>query len=174
MTLSSDSLDSNYGDLFFHQKNMIYTQTSAWQCWNYACLNCLQRLWVDISEERILDLMQNQSDSFFSTNAIERILVSRWIIKSLVFLFAPRRIYNYLKEWVPLVCLIYWNNFDSVRNFPYVQDFWWKMQHFVCLVEDCGDRVKYVDQQGENFWDKGYGYIMKDQIKNTRIYKINV
>lgn len=155
---------------FYDGFTMIYKQKSAWECGQYACLNCLQRMWVNISEETMLSY-----PAMFGFPTMERILVSEWIIKGLSSLVAPRRVYNYLKEWIPLVCLIYSNNFPSVRNPPHIQDFKWKMNHFVCLVEDLGDRLKYVDQQGEDFWDKWHGYIMKDQLKwNTRIFKINI
>ena len=149
---------------------VIYKQSSAWECGSYACLNTLQRLGIDISEETILSYWP-----MFWFPAMERILTQKWLIKGLSYVLAPRRIYNYLNEWIPLICLIYWNNFDSVRNPPHINDFKWRMNHFVCLVKDCGDLVKYVDQQGSNFWDKGYWYIRKADLKdNTRIFKINV
>lgn len=148
---------------------MIYKQTTAGQCASYACLNALQRMGADISEETMLSF-----PSMFGFPDIERTLVNRWIINGLSYVVSPRRIYNYLKEWIPLLCLIYHNNFDSVRNTPFIQDFKGRMNHFVCIVEDCGDFLKYVDQQGESFWDKWHWYIRKSDLSKTRIFKINI
>lgn len=155
---------------FIYTSNMIYKQQYAGQCWSYATLNTLQRLWVDISEEKILSL-----GSMLWFPDIERTLVKNWLAKSLSCLVAPKRIETYLKQGIPLICLMYRNNFQNVRKSPFLQDFNGKMNHFVCLMEDCWDRVKYVDQQGESFWDKWHGYIMKDMLKgNTRVFKINL
>ena len=148
----------------------IYKQASAGLCWSYACLNTLQRMWVNISEEEMLSYWP-----MFWFSAMEQILVSKWLIKSLSYLIAPRRIDNYLKIGMPLVCLIYGNSFDSVRKSPHIQSFKGKMQHFVCIVEDLGDKYKVVDQQGENFADHWYWYFKKEDIKgNVRIAKINL
>jgi hypothetical protein len=153
---------------------MIYTQKSAWQCWNYAFLNALQKMWVNILEKEILDLSPWGADTFFWYDKAERLLIAKWLIKSLSYIISPRRIDTYLAKGEKLVALIYKNNFNSVRNTPYIQDFKWKYNHFVCVVEDCGDRWKVVDQQGENFAEKWYWYILKSNIWNVRIAKINL
>jgi len=146
---------------------MIYKQSIAWQCGQYACLNALQRLGVEITEQEILSY-----PAILWFPAMNRILRHYQNI-GISRVISPRLVSNYLKQWKPLVCLIYSNNFESVRNPPHIQDFKGHFNHFVCLVEDCGDLLKYVDQQGANFWDKGHWYIRKEDLKNTRIYKIN-
>lgn len=149
---------------------VIYKQATAWQCGQYASLNCLQRLWVKITEQEILSY-----PAMFGFPAMEKILRHYQWIKGLSLLVSPRRVSNYLKEWIPLVCLIYSNNFDSVRNPPHIQDFKGHFNHFVCLVEDQWELLKYVDSQGDKFGDKGYWYIRKEDLKgNTRIFKINL
>lgn len=146
--------------MVYKKITMIYTQSQAWQCWMYATLNCLQKMGVEITEKEMLSF-----PSVFWFPDIERTYSKRGLFSSLSYVIAPRRIDNYLKEWKPLICLIYGNNFNSVRNYPFVQDFKGKMNHFVCLIEDLGYMYKYVDQQGEKFGDKWHGYILKDQMK---------
>lgn len=155
--------------LFYRMKDIIYKQSIAGQCGSYACLNTLQKLWVDISEEKMLSL-----GIMWGFPAMEKILVKNGLISSLSYIIAPKRVDTYLAKWEKLVVLIYSNNFDSVRSSPYIQDFKGKMNHFVCMVEDCGDTWKVCDQQWENFADKGYWYIKKSDYRNIRIAKINL
>lgn len=153
--------------LFSRMKDIIYTQKKAWECWSYACLNALQRMWVDISEEKIISFW-----SMLWYPDMEKTLISKWIIKGLSMIVSPRRIDNYLKAWEKLVVLIYHMNFESIRNTPYIQDFKGKMNHFVCIVEDLGDRYKVIDQQGYKY-DSGYWYIKKEDMKgNTRVARL--
>lgn len=153
--------------LFYRMSNIIYTQKSQWECIRYAFLNALQLSGVKITEQEILAM-----EPMLWFPWMERNLKELWIIKWLEYPKNISTINWLLKRWNKLPCLIYRNNFESVKKAPYLQDFGGKMQHFVCIVEDCGDRFKVVDQQGENFWDKWYWYILKTDFTKIKVARI--
>lgn len=147
---------------------MIYTQKIAWQCWQYAILNALQHMWVAITEEEILAL-----GTMMGFLAMQNKLTKAWYIKSLTILWSEYLVDMWIKKQ-PLVAKLIKNNFSSVHNPPYINDFKGTMWHFVCLIEDMGDKYRYIDQQWENFWDKWCWYILKSDFKNLTVVKLNV
>lgn len=146
----------------------IFKQTEAGECGWYSLLNTLIRLWVDITEAQLKTMPR-----MMWVPAMRQNLKKYGLWKGIVQLVSPRLIENTLKQGIPLICLMYGNNFASVRKTG-IQDFKWTMQHYVCLESDYGDRIRYVDQQGESFWDKWHWYIMKTDLNKTKIYKVNV
>lgn len=144
-------------------QTVIYKQQYAGQCWSYATLNCLQRLWVKVTEQEVLSWW-----SMLWFPDIDRTLrkYKKW---QLGYLKNKNLVESFLRRGIPLMALIYRNNFNSTRYAPYLQDFRGKMNHFVCLVEDCGNKFKVVDQQGENFGDKGYWYIDKKDFSKIKV-----
>lgn len=140
---------------------IIYRQSYAWQCGSYACLNALQRMWVNITEHEMLAL------GFMGWyNDIRRTLTKAgyitWLSSRLI---SPRRIDNYLAKGHKMVVKMIRNNFESIRHPPHIQDFKWIMWHFVCLDADLWDKWRYIDQQWEKFGDKWHWYILKKDIK---------
>ena len=144
----------------------IYKQTSQGQCWSYSVLNTLQLSWYKITEQEVLSW-----GSMLSFPDMNR-TIKKHSIWTLGYLNNIKLIESFLKRWHKLIALIYRNNFKSVKNAPYLQDFQWSMNHFVCLIEDCWDKIKYRDQQWESFWDSGNWYILKSDINKIKVARI--
>ena len=145
----------------------IYKQTYAWQCWSYSILNALQLSWIKITEQEVLSW-----GSMLSFPDMSRTL-KKHSLWTLGYLNNIKLVESFLKRWKKLPCLIYQNNFKSVRNSPYLQDFQGNMNHFVCLIEDCGDKFKYRDQQWESFWDSGNWYTLKSDFTKIKVAVIH-
>lgn len=147
---------------------MVYTQTRSWECGSYASLNALQHAWVKVTEQEILAL-----GALMWFSAISRALRLAGYIKSLSYPLTQRQVDQQLARWVALIAKLTKNNFKSAWYSPFINDLNGVMWHFVCIVEDCGDKYKYLDQQGILFWDKGYAYLMKSDFYKFTCWKLN-
>lgn len=154
--------------LFSRMKDIIYKQVSQGQCWSYSILNALQLSWIKVTEQEVLSW-----GSMLSFPDMSRTL-KKHSIWTLGYLNNIKLIESFLKRWHKLIALIYRNNFKSVRNAPYLQDFRGNMNHFVCLIEDCWDKIKYRDSQWEGFADWWNWYISKNDFTKIKVAVIHV
>jgi hypothetical protein len=146
---------------------IIYKQSYAGQCGSYSLLNALQLSGIDVTEQEVLSWWAILGFPDMAST-LKKYGKAKW----LGYLNSQNLIDSFLRRGKFLPCLLYRNNFNSTRYAPYLQDFRGNRNHFVCLVEDCGDRWKYRDQQWEDFWDKWHGYILKSDFKNIKVARI--
>ena len=149
---------------------MIYTQGVSWPCWYYAMLVALQKLWLNITKEQIFEIFDKRFK--WRLSAIEpwaRYLKSIWVIKDFKSLDTVKQIDRFLDMGIYLPVHTVNNlSFDSVRNPPFIQKFDWTLDHAFCLVENCWDKWKVQDSQGDKFADWWYWYIMKSDFVGIR------
>lgn len=146
---------------------IIYTQSYAGQCWSYALLNALQLSWIEITEQEVLSWWAMLWFPDMSST-----LRKHGIAKWLGYLNSINLVESFLKRGKFLPCLLYRNNFNSIRYAPYLQDFRGNRNHFICLIEDCGDKFKYRDSQGSNFADWWNWYISKNDFSKIKVARI--
>lgn len=145
---------------------IIYTQTRAWDCADYAMLSACQKLGIDVNEK------DNIYKEELSLQAVSDRLVKEWKIKWLALIRAPMSIDMWLKKGHYIVCGTWKLSFDSVRNFPYLQAFNGNTGHNFCIVADLGDKWKVKDSQGPNFADHWYWYMLKSDFPKIKKFRI--
>lgn len=147
---------------------MVYKQQYSWQCGSYASLNALQHSWVKATEQGILSL-----GTIMWFLAMSNKLRKSWYIKSLSYPLTQRQANQQLARGVAIIAKLTKNNFKSILAPNFINDLNWVMGHFVCIIEDCWDKYKYIDQQGEWFGDKWYAYLLKSDFSKFTCAKFN-
>ncbi len=93
---------------------MVYKQTVAWQCGNYAYLLALQHKWIQITEQDILDLpnflTHTRAENFLKWKYI------KWIAKCIT----PTIAKNFLRNWEYLVAYVSTGDFRKAWKPPFI------------------------------------------------------
>lgn len=147
---------------------IVYKQTRAWDCADYAMLSACQKLGVAVTEKDNI-----YKDELTLQSVAER-LIKEWKIKRLVLIKNAQSIDFLLKNGHYIVCGTGKLSFSSVAEKPFIQKFDGTIAHNFCIVEDCWDLWKVKDSQWPKFADGGYWYMKKSNLPNIKRFRIEL
>lgn len=126
-------------------------------CWPFAFLSAMNNIGINLDET----WANSFTKTFNSTDYGIRVCVEQWLIKWWVKLTTEKQVDYWLNKWQYVIVATWLLNFESVRNFPFIQSFDWKSRHFFCIVENLWDKWRILDSQGDKFSDNWTWYMNK-------------
>lgn len=142
------------------RNHIVYTEPNQIYSGNCAFCTAMQYAGIDVTISEMLLLKP-----FLIPSRAESILKQWSVPKTKVFpVKSPSQLDSYLAKWFKIVCFASTNT-AKTHMYPYEIDLRSGDKRFFVITEDLWDRWKVQMSLGENFWEKWFCYLKKDQYK---------